>query len=218
MSLPDATASTQLLTDFIPAWLCYLDVDGDEVRVTTAPNSLIFGASDTGDADLDGFTYSAISPSVVNVGPVSNREGGSDTLTVSLSGIVGPDTDMLNAIGDKTLWQGRTARLWCVIYSPAMVQQGAVWAYYTGRMSSARFSGAPDNQTVEMDIENYLASLKRASGRTYMNQSYYDATDLSAKYKIAAANGYTKGAIDRSSQSIPNTWGGLLYRYGSMIS
>lgn len=199
MSLPDATAGTQLLTDFIPAWVCFLDVSGDEVRVTTAANSLTF--SSTGDADLDGFTYSAISPSVVNVGPVANKEGGSDTLTVSLSGIVGPDTDLLNAIGDTTLWRGRSARLWAVIYNPSMVQQGAVWAYYTGRMSSIRLSGAPDNQTVEMDIENYLASLKQASGRTYMDQDKFDAGDLSSKLKIACANGFTKGAANVSGIS-----------------
>ena len=207
--LPDSTAGAQLQTDFIPAWVCYLDIDGDELRVTTAPNSLSF--SGTGDDDLDGETYSAITPSLVNVGQVKNQEGGSETLTVSLSGIVGPDTDLLNAIGDTSVWQGRPARLWCVIYSPAMVQQGAVWAFYTGRMSSVRLSGSPDNQTVEMDIENYLAALKQASGRTYMDQSKFDSGDLSAKYKLATANGFTKGAVNQSAvvtPQIPN-FGGL---------
>jgi hypothetical protein len=197
MSLPDATAGAQLTQDFVPAWIAYLDIVGDPVRVTTAPNSLSF--SGTGDADLDGQTYSAVDPTVVSIGAVKNQEGGSDTLTCSLSGIVGPDAALLSAIGNLANWRGRVARLWSVIYSPAGIQQGAVWAFYTGRMSSVRIIGAPSSQTVEMDIENYLASLKGASGRTYMDQDKFDAGDLSARLKIAVANGFTKGAVSTAA-------------------
>lgn len=195
VSLPDSTAGAQLSSGaFFPAWVAFLDISGDPVRVTTANVALTF--SGTGDADLDGFTYDAVTPELVDVGAVKNQEGGSETLTVSLSGIVGPDTDLLNAIGNVGNWRGRTARLWCIIYDPSGVQQGAVWNFYTGRMSAARITGAPESQTIAMDIENYLASLKAASGRTYLDQAQFDPGDHSAELKIGAANGAEKGVKD----------------------
>jgi hypothetical protein len=191
MTLPDATACAQLTQDFFPAWVGFLDIVGDPVRVTTAQLSLTFAG--TGDADLDGQVFSAADPSVIEVGGVRNGDDGSDTLTCSLSGIVGPDSALLDAMGDTANWRGRTARLWCVIYNMGDVQQGDVWAFYTGRMSSLRMVGDPSSQTVELEIENYLASLKDASGRTY-DQEYFDSGDLSFRLKVAAANGATKGA------------------------
>lgn len=217
MALPDATAGAALTGDFVPAWVAYLDIVGDPVRVTTAPYSLSF--SGTGDSDLDGQNYSAVDPSLVSIGAVKNQEGGSETLTCSLSGIVGPDTTLLNVIGNVTNWRGRTARLWCVVFSPSGAQQGAVWAFYTGRMSALRIRGAPSDQTVEMDIENYLASLKQASGRTYMDQAKFDSGDLSARLKIAAANGATKGVV--STAATPWTRGSyddLAALYGQGMS
>lgn len=215
MALPDAAAGTQIASGgFIPAWVAYLDIVGDPVRATTARMSLTF--SGTGDADLDGQTYSAVDPTVIDIGGVKNQEGGSETLTCSLSGIVGPDTDLLNAIGNTANWRGRPARLWSIIYNPDFVQQGAVWAYYTGRMSAVRLIGSPDAQTVQMDIENYLASLKQASGRTYMDQEYFDPADHSAKYKIAVANGYTKGSTVESPLG-SGSYADLIGLYGRVM-
>lgn len=192
MGLPDATAGAQLAAGFFrPAWVAYLDFSGDPVRATTAPANLTFAA--TGDVDLDGFTFIAVDPTVVSVSDVKNAEGGSDTLTFALSGIVGPDTALLNIIGNTTLWRGRPARLWAVIYNESGAQQGAVWPFYTGRMSSAQITGAPEFQTVQVDVENYLASLKQASGRNYLDQKQYDASDNTAALKIGVANGSLKG-------------------------
>lgn len=195
MALPDSTAGAQIASGaFFPAWVGFLDIVGDPVRATTATVSLSF--SSTGDSDLDGQTYIAVDPTMVGVTPFQNKEGGSETLTVSLSGIVGPDSDLLNAIGNKANWQGRTARFWAVIYDPDGVQKGAVWNIYTGRMSAARINAMPDNQIVEIDIENYLASLKEASGRTYLDQEKFDPNDYTPRLKIAVANGATKGVTD----------------------
>lgn len=192
MSLPDSVAGAQLATgSFRVAWLAYLDFNGDPLRVTTAGFPIAF--SGTGDPDLDGLTYSAVKPELVQVTDVRNAEGGSDTLSFTLSGIVGPNTDLLNILGNPALWRGRSARLWSVIYDEAGVQKGAVWPVYTGRMSAMQILGDPSSQTVKLDAESYLSSLKRASGRTYLDQSQFDAADNTAALKIGVANGKLRG-------------------------
>jgi len=192
MSLPDATAGAQLArSSFAVAWLAYLDILGDPVRATIAPRSLTFGS--VGDPDLNGQTFDAVDPTMVSVTDVKNAEGGTDTISFTLSGIVGPDSTLLNLLGNQANWRGRTARLWAVIYDEAGVQQGAIWPVYTGRMSAMQILGDPSQQTVKMDVESYLASLKQASNRTYLDQSSFDPLDNTAALKIGVANGNTKG-------------------------
>lgn len=192
MTLPDNAAGALLASSFFDnKWLAYLDFDGDPVRVTTAGRTISF--TGTGDEELDGHTFDAISPALVTVGDVRRGEGGSDTLSLALSGIVGPDTELLNVLGNPSLWRGRVARLWGVFYDETGAQQGAVWPIYTGRMSAMQVVGEPGSQTVKLDVENYLASLKQASGRTYLDQAQFDPEDNTAALTIGVANGQTKG-------------------------
>jgi hypothetical protein len=202
MTLPDSTAGAQLASGFFDqAWVAFLDFDGDPVRATTAKVSLTF--TGTGDPDLDGHTFIAVDPTVVTVGDVKNAEGGSETLSFALSGIVGPDSDLLDMIGDPSLWRGRSARLWAVIYDETGEQQGAVWPSYTGRMSAVQLMGSPSGQTVKLDVESYLASLKQASNRSYLDQAEFDPLDNTAALTIGAANGATKGVVTGAQAEAP---------------
>lgn len=201
MSLPDSTAGAALSSSsFQVGWLAWLDFDGDPVRATTAGYSLTMAG--TGDAELDGYTFDAVDPTMVSVSDIKNKEGGSETITFTMSGIVGPDTDLLNTIGDPSLWQGRTARLWAIIYDETGAQQGAVWPVYTGRMSGIQIAGDPSNQTIILDVESYLAYMKQPSGRTYLGQSQFDPDDNTAALKISAANGSKDGAARSAGQGI----------------
>ncbi len=192
MALPDSTAGAQLTTGaFSPAWLAFLDIVGDPVRATTATAPLTFGS--VGDSDLNGQTFDPVDPTMISITDVKNSDGGSDTLSFILSGIVGPDSTLLNILGDVTQWRGRTARLWAIIYNEAGAQQGAIWPVYTGRMSAMQIIGDPAEQTIKLDVESYLSSLKQASNRTYLDQSSFDASDNTAALKIGVANGQTKG-------------------------
>lgn len=203
MALPDALAGAQLASGYFNvAWLAWLDFDSDPVRVTTAGNSLVLAG--TGDAELDG-TFDAVDPSLVGVTEVHNKEGGAETLSFTLSGIVGPDTDLLNVLGNAALWRGRTARLWAAVYDAAGVQQGAIWPFYTGRMSALQIVGEPSGQTVKLDVESYLASLTKASGRSYLDQPQYDGNDNTAALTIGIANGSTKGIAHGTSASYGGT-------------
>lgn len=186
---PDATATAALGAEVVrPAFLCWLDINGDPVRATTWPVSLEM--SGTGDTDLDGYTFHAVrDPTLVNVSPVTHQDGGSEAVTASLSGLILPDSDLFDVIGDPANWRGRDARLWAGVYDENSVQQGAIWAYHTGKMTSLSIRGSSQGQVIEVSIETYLASIAPASNRTYLDQSYFDSGDESAKASIAIANG-----------------------------
>lgn len=190
----DATAKAALDgTAFSPAWFIWLDIDGDPLRVTTFGQDVAF--TGTGDTDLDGNTFRAFGGELLEVSDVGNSDSGSETLTVTLSGIVNIDTTLVNDIGDKSLWQGRTARIWCRIYDGSgTTAQGAIFPVYTGYMSSVSFTAAPQGQTIRLNIENYLAFFSEASNRSYLNQKDYDAADTSAAATLAASNGLRRNS------------------------
>ncbi|GGB15167.1 hypothetical protein GCM10011380_00720 [Sphingomonas metalli] len=211
MSRPDAAASAALDAQIIrPVFFCYLDILGDPLRANTSGHSVSF--TSTGNADLDGFTFDGIDPTVVDVGPVRNKDGGSDSVTAKLSGLVSLDADLLNVIGNKANWQGRTARLWRMIRDEYGTQRGALQPYYTGWMTSLTIAGAPESQTINLTIQSYLAAYSQASNRTYLDQETFDPGDLSARASIAIANGVSGSAI------IDNTpvgyGGGVNFRNG----
>lgn len=193
MSGPDATAAAALALPLLhPCFVGYLDFSGDPLRVTTAPYPVTF--SGTGDTDLDGNTFDAMDPQIISVSEVQHKEDGSETVTASLSGLATVDTALLNIIGDTTLWRGRAASLWLMLYDTSYARVGNVWRFYTGRMMAAAHRGDSASQTIEITIESYLASLSQASNRTYLDQAYFDSGDLSAAASIAIANGTHHGS------------------------
>jgi len=192
MSRADPTAVAALEGTFLkPAFLVYLDIDGDPLRSTTWPADLTFSA--TGDTDLDGFTFEALRADVLDVGEAKFQEGGAETLTITMSGLILPDNELLNLMADETRWRGRVARLWQAIYNQNNVRQGAFWNYYTGYMVDMPITGSPERQVIELTIETYLSALSAPSGRTYLDQHDFDPGDRSADAAIAIANG-TGGA------------------------
>lgn len=192
MPTVDATALTGLGQTVVqPAYFIWLDFVGGAVRMTNwGPGDVTIAAS--GDSEFDG-TYEAQDPTLLSVGDVSNQTGGSETLTVSLSGIVGIDTSVLNIIGDRTKWYRRTARLWMRVHDEAGTQQGAVVPFYTGYMIDVRIVPKPETQTIEVECENYLSIMRDASRRTYLDQGLFDAADISAKATVGSASGAATG-------------------------
>ncbi len=170
-----------------PPFLAWLDILGDPVRATTWETSLTL--SGTGDPDLDGQLFSAVSPEFGSISGVKRATGGSETVTATLSGIVGPNSDLLNVLGDETRWKGRVARLWFLTLNSAGDRVGAVVPYYTGRMVGFSISGSADQQTARITIESYLASLTAASQRTYQDQADFVPGDNSASLTLAVVNG-----------------------------
>ena len=166
--------------------LIYADFVGDVLRGTSGLyNKTISGS---GDPELDG-TYDSFSHDLINVSAVKHNESGSDTVAISMSGLVVNNADFLAIIGDKSKWQGRIARLWFYCVNENEGQVGSIIPYYTGYMNEVSISGNAESQTVTLTIENYLASIAGAQNKTYLIQNIFDAGDLSAETSIAAANG-----------------------------
>jgi hypothetical protein len=174
-----------------------LDIVSDPVRAITGLYSKTF--SGTGDPDLDGNTYEPYPSELVNVSDVKHDESGSDQVEVSLSGLVVNNSTLLNLIGDRANWQGRTARLWWYVVDENETQVGEVYSYYTGYMNDVTINGSPESQTITLSIENYLVSLSVTSSKTYQMQKEYDSGDESASRSIAAANGANKSGINTMS-------------------
>ena len=191
MSRPDSTAAAQLDEAYVgPVWLAWIDIDGDPVRANSSGRDItITGAADP---ELDG-DYIGISHKLVEVSGVRVAEGGTDAVTVRLSGIPGIDDDSLAQISDPTNWRGRTARLWRIIRNEAGAQQGGVQAYYTGYMTRLVLGGNAESQAITVTVESYIASITRASNRTYLDQETFDPGDLSARAAVAIANGTSDG-------------------------
>lgn len=195
--------------------LLYADFQGDVLRATSGIYDKVI--SGTGDAELDG-SYLSLDHNLIEISPVKHNESGSDTVTVSLNGILAAteyvqdreesvieqrDADfirirgssLLNILGDVTRWQGRTARLWFYVVDENENQVGSIIPYYTGYMDDITISGAPDGQRISLSIENYIVTLTGASNKGYLSQGQYDSGDNSAAATIAAANGLVGGVI-----------------------
>lgn len=193
MSLPDATHSAALDAAIInPVWFAWLDFNGDPVRANTSGRDIT--PTGTGDADLDDLAFVGITARLVSVSPVKVREGGSETVTATLSGIQGLDDDDLAFLSSPSSWRGRDARLWRIVRNASNVQQGGFHSYYTGKMVALTHRGSAEGQTISVTIESYLAVFSSPSNRTYLDQSRYDGGDESARASIAIANGNYGGA------------------------
>lgn len=183
----DATTQAALNASVVN-WrvLIYADFQGDVLRGTSGLyDKTIFGSGDT---ELDG-TYESFDHNLINVSPVKHNETGSDTVAISMSGLIVNDNDFLNLIGDKARWQGRTARLWFYCVDENENQVGSIIPYYTGYMNEVGINGSSSSQAVTLTIENYLVSIAGAQNKTYLIQNIFDAGDLSGEAAVSAANG-----------------------------
>lgn len=195
-------------------WLCYLDIVGDPVRATTGLYDKTF--SGTGDPDLDGDTYEPYPSNLIEVSDVQHDEAGSDQVTVSMSGLIVNNVDFLNIIGNKSNWQGRTARLWWYVVDENENQVGEVYSYYTGYMNDINITGSAKSQKIVLSIENYLVSLSSTQAKTYQMQKEYDSADVSASRSIAAANGaYKSGMTTEYGGNINFGYGGPRVEFAS---
>lgn len=216
----DPTASAALSEEIIkPVFLGFIDFDNEPMRVNTSGANIAF--SGTGDPDLDGFTFDGITGSAVDISPVANKDGGTESITVTLSGLPVLDQDMLDEINDPVNWRGKEMRMWRIIRNAANVQQGGVQHYYTGNMTNLNIAASPEGQTIVVTVEAYLAAYSAASNRTYLDQEKYDAGDLSARAAIAIANnasgGSPAGGVIATGGIISSGGGGSIFGQNSEL-
>lgn len=199
----DATTQAALEAQVVH-WrvLIYADFVGDTLRGTSGLYDKTVTSSD---AELNG-TYESFSHNIIDVSGVKHNETGSDTVSISMGGLIVNNLAFLNIIGDKTKWQGRAARLWFYCVDENETQVGSIIPYYTGYMNDITISGNASEQTVELTIENYLVSLAGAPGKTYLQQKLFDADDDTAALAIAAANGLSNVTDAAPNVDYGNDW------------
>jgi hypothetical protein len=190
-------------------WVCYLDVDTDPLRATTGLYNKTF--SSTGDADLDGFTFESYPAELISVSEVQHDESGSNQVAVTMSGLIVNNAAFLALIGDRTKWQGRTARLWWYVVDENEAQiTSDVYGYYTGYMNDITINGSPDSQSITMTIEHYLTTLTVTSNKTYAMQREFDSGDYSADASVAVANGTSSANVAGvQSYGLPGYFSGM---------
>lgn len=193
MSRPDATASALLSAEVIrPKKFIFIDFLEDPMRINSSGADVTL--NETGFAELDGHSFLGISSDFINIDPVKNKEGGSDSIVARLSGLIDLDNEMLNQIGDRRYWYGRTVQIWQTIHDANGNQGGGIIHYYTGYLVNLRIESAPDKQLIVATIESYLAAFSEASHRDY-DQSKFDPDDKSYEASIAIANGTNNNPI-----------------------
>lgn len=213
----DSAISTALDQQVVPIrWLILADFDGDPLRWTSAPYDRVFGGSETGDSDLDGFTFEAMDshgdtePLLMDIGSIDHAEGGSDTFTISLGALILKDTDLLNLIGNRANWQGRKIRVWWYVEDTDGSIIGDIpVSCYKGRFSAIDIAGDPSKQTIIASAESYLSILTGSTGRTWGQQKEYDSGDTSGAATTANANGTNQKTVP--GITLPNgmPWPGL---------
>lgn len=204
--MPDFDSGSKTALDssqvIAPADFVWIDFSGDPLRITT------FGAdvtpASTGDSELDGLLFHAFDGRFLDITNIANSDNGSDTLSIRLSGIVGIDDDLMNDINtNKSLWLGRTVRIWSRIFDDIGINpQGNYIPYYTGYASSVKVIPSKTAQIIQLDVENYQAAFNQASNRSYLSQSLFDSGDTSAAATIASAN------LGRGGTTTPSGAGG----------
>lgn len=196
MSLPDATASAALSGRVIkPVYFVYLDFVGEAVLANTSGANIT--PAGTGVAKLDGNEFIGVDGQFVDLSPVKTAEGGSKSITATLSGIPDDavDADVLAILDDPTKWRSRDADVWQVIRDSDNAQQGGYRTWCAGRIVALNHGGDERGLRITVQIEGYLAALSEASNRTYLDQERYDENDLSAAAAIAIANGNFKNSV-----------------------
>lgn len=193
MSLPDATAAAAMDGDVIkPIWFVFMDFVGEGLRGNSSGVDLTITGS--GQPDLDG-EYVGVDHRLISISDVKVGPGGSDTVTVRLSGLRGIDDDDTLLLADPANWQGRLVRMWRMIRDGDNVQKGAIQHYYTGYMMGLSHLIDPDSLAIEVQIETYRAAFSGASHRTYLDQELFDPGDLSGRAALAIANGNSSSPL-----------------------
>jgi len=209
VSRPDAAASTALGEQFIrPVIFVYMDFLGDPVRANNSGQTVVITASAI--PDLNG-TYDGVTADFGEVSPVKVSDGGSNTVTCKLSGIVELDADTMNLLNDQSKWKGRIVRIWRLIRDQANIDRGQFQHFYTGYMVDVTFGGTSEMSWIEVSVENYLVAFSRPSNRSYMEQTIFDPGDKSPLATIASINGKTKKS-DGAAGYVPG------YNYGNSVT
>jgi len=147
----------------------------------------------TGDSLLDGQTFDALAPEMIEIGENTFSMSGSGELTVTLNVPAAPDVAIAAAQVYANEYQSRSAVLWrAVKIDTGNPLAKPVWLFRRIR------SGVMDRLEIQADgmshrfiltIESHSGRISNATNQTYLNQRFYDPNDASQDYSTSIANG-----------------------------
>jgi hypothetical protein len=186
--LDTATAAAFQQSDLPLAFIIYLDILGDPLLTWTGIGDLTFSAGQTGDAQLDGNTFTG-SGLVIEVGSATDAVGGSDVLTLSLPGVDITMPALRQVIYNRNKWQFRRAWVWMMVLDPTTYAiVGKPFRIKTGRMDQMPYSENANGGIVSCKIEGQQAYGKQALMTRYSEQPDLDSADNSQNFIYSLAN------------------------------
>lgn len=183
--------STDLLVDSPTVGWAYfirLDIESDPILAWTGFGSYAF-APDFQDAALAGQTFQGITHLVADVSTVTEGQGGSEAVVLSLPGVDITDEAMRQVVYDRRRWQFRQAWLWVAMLSPQGAVVGVPIRLKSGRMDQMTIVEENDGSgTVKCQIESAQSYLSEALATRWSEQKDFDPSDTSQDYVWSLAN------------------------------
>lgn len=186
--LDTATAAAFQQSDLPIAFIIYLDILSDPLLTWTGMGDLVFTAGQTGDALLDGQTFTG-SGTLFEIGASTDAIGGSDVMTLSLAGVDITMPLLRQLIYNRNRWQFRRATVWMMVLDPVTYAiAGKPFRVKTGRMDQMPYSESANGGIVQCKIEGQQAYGKQPSMTRYSEQLDLDSGDISQNYIYSLAN------------------------------
>lgn len=170
------------------AYFIRLDIASDPILVWTGFGSYSFLAG-FADTALAGQTFDGITHLVGEVSPVTEGQGGSEALRLSLPGVNLADEAMRQVVYDRRQWQFRQAWVWVALLGPTGDMVGSPIRLKSGRMDQMTVVENEDGSgTVYCQIESAQSYSGEALFTRYSEQKDLDSTDISQDYVWSLAN------------------------------
>ncbi len=161
--------------------------------VLGAPQPIVVPSGFAGaDGDAAGFTFECLNEHLLAISALEQGEGGSGAVTITLQADPG-NPELLAAINDPDLYDGRPVKFWECTYDAAGTVTG-IQLLDTLFMTTPRQRGDAQTFVIDMDCESYSALVAAtAFGETYLTQALFDAGDLSAQ--VTMGQGGQSGVV-----------------------
>jgi len=194
----EAATITSLNGKDLPlAAIVYLDILGDNVLAWTGIGDLVFGAGQTGDASLDGKTFTGVG-TFIELSEISDGIGGSDALEISLPGVDVGQPALRQLITNRNAWQFRRAIVWLMtLDAETYAITGKPFRIKTGRMDRMPLSENNNNGVVRCVIEGQQSYGDIPLASRYSEQIDINPNDTSQKWAHSLAN--MKAIIGKST-------------------
>ncbi len=176
--LSDALLSGQ--TVFIGT-LIFADFADLPIRAAFADRPVVVPAGLAGaDADCAGQRFDPINSDIIDVGEIEEGRDGSGNISITLAADPERTPELLSAIDDPALYDGRPVKLWFVVFDAAGTALG-LRPPKVGYMTLPRVQASRDGLRIVMDCEDWLAiAAAEPHAGNYLEQQLFDPGDASA--------------------------------------